>query len=84
MPGAGHGVQKAGCTVFGEIGRQIFDGITRDQNADFRKIVTDGHSAVRLALSLCEKAICERKTRSSAFCRETADSGTFPEQECGS
>jgi hypothetical protein len=41
MPGAGHCVQQAGCTVFGEIGRQIFDGITRDQNADFRKIDTD-------------------------------------------
>jgi hypothetical protein len=41
VPGTGHGVQQAGCTVFGEICWQIFDGIAGDQNADFRKIVTD-------------------------------------------
>ena len=43
MPGAGDGIKKACGFWFLKVSRKIFDGITRDEHADFGKIVTVRH-----------------------------------------
>lgn len=43
MPGAGDGVPEAGGFRFGEVSRQIFDGVAGGKNADFGEFEAEGH-----------------------------------------